>query len=197
MARVRSSDRRLEILEAAEAVLAAKGYRAATVRDIGERAGILSGSLYHHFGSKEAMVGELIGEFLELVVGRLGRAVAEGSGPEERLRLLMAENSALVQQRPAMVTLLYNDWPLLRELPTFAPLRRMYAQIGEVWTEVLRDGAAQGVFAESLDAGLMYRSIQAASMSTVRWLAVGGALSAEQVLQQQTELFINGLSHKA
>ncbi|MEO5899125.1 MAG: helix-turn-helix domain-containing protein, partial [Ilumatobacteraceae bacterium] len=54
------SARRDELLRIASRVFATKGIAAATVRDIAQEAGILSGSLYHHFTSKEEMVREII-----------------------------------------------------------------------------------------------------------------------------------------
>ena len=42
-----------ELLELAASMFAERGLRATTVRDIADAAGILSGSLYHHFDSKE------------------------------------------------------------------------------------------------------------------------------------------------
>jgi AcrR family transcriptional regulator len=45
-----------EIVAAAAKVFRTKGYHAATVRDIADEVGILKGSLYHHFESKEALL---------------------------------------------------------------------------------------------------------------------------------------------
>src|ERR1700682_2531562 len=56
----RSVDRRQEILSAAARLFASEGVVSTTVRDIGRVAGILSGSLYHHFPSKESMVDEIL-----------------------------------------------------------------------------------------------------------------------------------------
>ena len=47
------NSRRDELLELAATMFAERGLRATTVRDIADGAGILSGSLYHHFASKE------------------------------------------------------------------------------------------------------------------------------------------------
>ena len=52
--------RREEILKVAAQVFAERGIKEATVRDIGEAAGILSGSLYYHFDSKEQIVLKLL-----------------------------------------------------------------------------------------------------------------------------------------
>lgn len=51
--------RRTEILETANSVIAASGLRT-SLQQIADAAGILAGSLYHHFESKEAILVELI-----------------------------------------------------------------------------------------------------------------------------------------
>ncbi len=50
------SERRDEILAIAAQLFAERGFAATTVREIADAAGILSGSLYHHFDSKASMV---------------------------------------------------------------------------------------------------------------------------------------------
>ena len=45
-----------DIVSAAAKVFRTKGYHAATVRDIAQEVGILKGSLYHHFASKEELL---------------------------------------------------------------------------------------------------------------------------------------------
>ena len=56
------SERRTEILRAAAEVFASSGIRA-SLKDIADSCGIMSGSLYHHFDSKEAIVIELVREY--------------------------------------------------------------------------------------------------------------------------------------
>src|SRR3954464_13446902 len=51
--------RRTEILQTANSVIAASGLRT-SLQQIADAAGILAGSLYHHFESKEAILVELI-----------------------------------------------------------------------------------------------------------------------------------------
>ena len=49
------SERHRDILEAAATLFAERGYAATSVRDIGEKVGLLGGSLYHYIKSKEAL----------------------------------------------------------------------------------------------------------------------------------------------
>ncbi len=64
-------NRRDELLGIAATLFAERGFRNTTVRDIADAAGILSGSLYHHFDSKEAMVDELLDTFQQRAVRHL------------------------------------------------------------------------------------------------------------------------------
>jgi AcrR family transcriptional regulator len=54
------ASRREELLAIAAELFAQRGFKNTTVRDIADAAGILSGSLYHHFDSKESMVDEIL-----------------------------------------------------------------------------------------------------------------------------------------
>lgn len=55
-------DRRTEILETAAELLASSGLKT-SLREIADACGILPGSLYHHFDSKEAVIVELIARY--------------------------------------------------------------------------------------------------------------------------------------
>ena len=86
-----SVSRRDELLELAATMFAERGLRATTVRDIADSAGILSGSLYHHFASKEEMVDEVLRGFLDWLFERYQEIVATEPNPLERLKgLFMA-----------------------------------------------------------------------------------------------------------
>ena len=77
-------------------MFAERGLRATTVRDIADGAGILSGSLYHHFASKEEMVDELLRGFLDWLFARYREIVDSEANPLERLRgLFMASFEAI------------------------------------------------------------------------------------------------------
>ena len=64
--------RRTEILQTANSVIAASGLRT-SLQQIADAAGILAGSLYHHFDSKEAILVELIRRY-HADLDRIGEA---------------------------------------------------------------------------------------------------------------------------
>ncbi len=73
---VSANTRRDELLQIAAGLFAEKGFKNTTVRDIADAAGILSGSLYHHFDSKESMVDEILSTFQDELFGKYDEILA-------------------------------------------------------------------------------------------------------------------------
>ena len=79
------SERHCEILEAAAGLFAERGYAATSVRDIGEKVGLLGGSLYHYIKSKEALFVRIHDMALQVAGDRIATAMAGKTDPWERL----------------------------------------------------------------------------------------------------------------
>ena len=67
--------RRTEVLETAASLIGSSGLRT-SLQDIADAAGILPGSLYHHFESKEAILVELVRRY-HTDLDRIGRAALD------------------------------------------------------------------------------------------------------------------------
>jgi AcrR family transcriptional regulator len=67
MQRGEKSERsRRAVLDAALQLFAHHGYGATTIREIADRAGVSTGSVYHHFDDKQSIFKALIDEYLEI-----------------------------------------------------------------------------------------------------------------------------------
>lgn len=75
------------MLDAAANQFAARGYRAATIRDIAAAVDMLPGSVYYHFSSKHALLLAVYDEGVRRISARLEETVAGESDPWQRLRL--------------------------------------------------------------------------------------------------------------
>src|SRR5271155_6081792 len=76
-----------DIVSAAAKVFRTKGYHAATVRDIADEVGILKGSLYHHFDSKEELLYLVVKEPIAQMYRTISEiAAADGTGTEKLRR---------------------------------------------------------------------------------------------------------------
>src|SRR3546814_18505303 len=75
------SSRRRQIMEIAARLFARKGYRGASMRDIGEQAGVPGRSLYHHIKSKAALFLELHNAALDVAELRIAHAIEGARDP--------------------------------------------------------------------------------------------------------------------
>lgn len=80
-------NRREDILRQAGTLMAAKGYDATSMRDIASAVGMLPGSVYYHFASKEALFVELHNDVVQTMTARVREAIDGISQPWDRLRL--------------------------------------------------------------------------------------------------------------
>jgi AcrR family transcriptional regulator len=108
------SARHQEILNAAAALFAERGYHATSVRDIGEKVGLQGGSLYHHIKSKEALFVRLHNSALESAGNKIEAAVAAAGTPWERLEAASVTLAELQLDPASITTPMMNDF---RQLP--------------------------------------------------------------------------------
>src|SRR5947208_307575 len=186
--------RRDELLDLAARLFAERGFRATTVRDIAEAAGILSGSLYHHFDSKESMVDEILTRFQEELFGRYEEIVARGLGPRETLEAVVVASCESIDRHQAEVAIYQNEAKYLAEFERFGYLRDRNRQFHKLWAGILEDGVRAGVFRPDLDVELVYRFIRDTVWVAVHWYRPGGELTAHQIAKQYLGILLDGIA---
>ncbi len=147
--------RRTEILKTANTVIATTGLRS-SLQQIADAAGILAGSLYHHFESKEAILVELI-RLYHADLDRIGEVALErldqpdARGVSEQITELGCEIArCAVEHRAALQMSFYegpsNDPPELMELTARQPKKIQAAML-----QALRAGRWSGDIRSDVD----------------------------------------------
>ncbi|GAA4394155.1 TetR/AcrR family transcriptional regulator [Tsukamurella soli] len=186
-------DRRGELLGIAAELFATQGYSQTTVRDIADAAGMLSGSLYHHFASKEAMLVEVLRGFMERLLQQSTDIADSGGSPTEVLEGLIRSSFQTIHDHPHEVALYQNETSLFRRQPEFSFVLRTSEKITKIWLGVFEDGSASGEFREGLDSTAVYRFIRDAVWSTVRWYRPRGRLRHDKLADQLIDMVYGGL----
>ena len=107
----RSQRSRTQILNAALALFSHQGYRATSVREIAEQAGVSTGNVYHHFRDKEAIFLELLDIYWRALDDPdfpINKALRTGGFPENLEAIGVAARESVAQYRP-YVRLIYVD----------------------------------------------------------------------------------------
>jgi AcrR family transcriptional regulator len=191
-----TSDRRGELLTLAARMFAERGLKATTVRDIADAAGILSGSLYHHFDSKESMVDEILRGFLDELFARYREIAAQGYRPREALERIVVVSFEAIDSHRDAVAIYQAEAAHLADEERFGYITERLQEFRTLWHTVLRDGIADGSFRSDLDVDLAYRFMRDTVWVAVRWYRPGGTLDIDVVAQQYLSIVLNGISGK-
>ena len=186
--------RRDELLVLAATMFAERGLRATTVRDIADSAGILSGSLYHHFKSKEQMVEEVLRDFLDWLFERYQQIIATEPNPLERLKGLFMTSFEAIEDRHAQVVIYQDEAKRLSSLPQFDFVETRNKEQRKMWLDLLNEGVKQGDFRPDIDVDVVYRFIRDTTWVSVRWYQPGGPLTAEEVGRQYLAIVLGGIA---
>lgn len=132
------SDRRSQLLTAAEHLIAERGFLAVRLEDIGAAAGVSGPAIYRHFTGKEALLVELLtGVSTRLLEG--GQAVvAQAPGASAALDGLVESHLDFALGEPDLIRIQDRD---LANLPAAAQrqVRRAQRRYVEIWVGVLRE----------------------------------------------------------
>lgn len=191
-----TQDRRELILTRAAELFARKGIAGTTVREIADAVGMLSGSLYHHFESKDAIVDEVLVRYFDEVRAAYS-AVSDAGGARQQLHdLVLASLELAVRQRDA-IALYQAESQYLREQPRFAHIQKAASELQRRWMDVIDAGVADGTFRSDVDPRLFYRLLRDAVWLTVRWNRSNGRRPTQALAQDITSVFLDGFCGRA
>ena len=130
------SDRRSQLIAAAERLIAEHGFLGVRLEDIGAAAGVSGPAIYRHFPNKEALLVELlVGISTRLLAG--ATEVVADAGPADALDGLVDFHLDFVFTEPDLIRIQDRD---LAQLPAAAmrQVRRAQRQYVEIWVDALR-----------------------------------------------------------
>ncbi|NOR03014.1 TetR/AcrR family transcriptional regulator [Mycolicibacterium fortuitum] len=188
------ASRRDELLDLAATMFAERGLKATTVRDIADSAGILSGSLYHHFKSKEQMVEEVLKDFLDWLFARYQEILDRETSPLGQLTGLFMASFEAIEHRHAQVVIYQDEAKRLSSIPQFGFVDERNREQRKMWIDILQQGISDGSFRQDIDVDLVYRFIRDTTWVSVRWYQPGGPLSAEEVGRQYLAIVLGGIT---
>ncbi|CAM2069984.1 TetR family transcriptional regulator [Sulfidibacter corallicola] len=175
-------DRRQELLQAAARLFREKGFAKTTVRDISRAVGLQSGSLFHHFATKEDILYGLMVDVIELNTARLQRAFDEADSAASRvLALIRAELEAIHGETRDAMTVLVFEWRQLTEgrREDVLNLRDRYEAL---WLRALEGLAAEGRTA--VESFTLRRLLVGAISWTVNWYKPTGSMDLDTLAEQ-------------
>lgn len=177
-----------KLLQTAAHLFRSKGYERTTVRDLASAVGIQSGSIFHHFKSKDEILRSVMEETILYNTALMKAALAEADSLRERvLALIRCELQSIMGGTGEAMAVLVYEWRSLSEEGQryILELRDAYEQF---WLEVLGEARAQGYVQG--DPFILRRFLTGALSWTTTWFRPEGAMSLDQLCEEALALVL-------
>jgi AcrR family transcriptional regulator len=168
-----------KLLSAAARLFREKGFDRTTVRDIAREVGIQSGSIFHHFATKEEILFAVMEEVIRFNTDRLRTMVAAQSSARDRLlALIRGELLSIVGDTREAMIVLVQEWRCLspEKQEKALALRSIYEQL---WLDTLAELHEQGAF--RAEPFILRRLLNGMTSWTANWFEPDGSLDMEDL----------------
>jgi TetR/AcrR family transcriptional regulator, cholesterol catabolism regulator len=186
-----ADERRQQIVDTAAKLFDSDGFERTSMDKIASEVGIAKPTLYHYFTSKNEILFDIHGVFIDLLLARQAARVDTGVSAAEQLREVMADILELMETHRGHVRVFFENH---RELPadkreTIRFKRDQYQQAVET---ILATGVQAGEF-RALDVRLTSLHVFGACNWAYQWYR-GGKLSTREIADQYWDHLIHGIS---
>lgn len=180
-----------KLLQTAAHLFRSKGYERTTVRDLASAVGIQSGSIFHHFKSKDEILRSVMEETIRYNTALMQASLAEASTLRERvLALIRCELQSIMGGTGEAMAVLVYEWRSLSQPSQqfILGLRDTYEQL---WLDVLSEARAAGYF--KADPFILRRFLTGALSWTNTWFRPEGPMSLDQLAEEALSLVLKDI----
>lgn len=171
-----------KLLQVAAHLFRNKGYERTTVRDLASAVGIQSGSIFHHFKSKDEILRSVMEETVRYNTALMHAALAEADGVRERvLALIRCELQSIMGGSGEAMAVLVYEWRSLSAegQAQVLALRDIYEAL---WLQVL--GEAKDIGYIRGDVFITRRFLTGALSWTTTWFRAQGSMTLDQLAEE-------------
>ena len=171
-----------KLLQVAAHLFRNKGFERTTVRDLAGAVGIQSGSIFHHFKSKDEILRAVMEETIRYNTALMRAALAEASNVRERvLALIRCELQSIMGGSGEAMAVLVYEWRSLSEdgQAQVLALRDIYE---DIWLQVLGEAKSAGFIRG--DVFITRRFLTGALSWTTTWFRADGSMSLDQLADE-------------
>jgi|SRR5690606_3937849 len=185
-------NRRTLVILTAGRMFRENGYERTTVRELADAVGLRSGSLFHHFRSKEEILVAVMAHGIQSVIDAGRELMMRDGNPSIRLAgLFRLHMTSLLNGvgGDAMHALIY-EWRSLSQ-DAREKVRRLTDQYESLWHQAIDDAAACGLVQG--DAAIIRKQILGGMNFTLTWYRPGGRLDVDAIIDAMLHAALPGV----
>lgn len=169
-----------------------KGYFATSMSTIAKATGIRKSSIYHHYSTKEDILLDIFRTTMSDLQDTLQKRLGEATGAKERIKAVIYCHVIFHVQRQKEAIIAESE---LRGLTArnYKEIIQMRDDYEKLLQDVLEEGVAEGIFAES-DIKVISYVILSMCTAVCTWFKKSGRLSKEAVADIYADFILKGLA---
>jgi len=186
---------RKEILDASAQIFSQKGYHGTSMQDIAGAVNLQKASLYHHVSSKQEILFELLNRGLYLLTDKVEHSIDITCSPDANLREAIAAYLTALTEHQDVTSVLLLEYRSLE--PQY--LKRHIIErdrFEQLWRNLIESGVQEKIFSCD-DPSMAARALLGVMNWTVTWFRSDGPMSAGDIADQITDLYLLGLTPRA
>jgi len=179
-----------QILEAAAALIAARGFRAVTIDDISASLGFTKSVIYYYLKSKNDILWRIFSQMYEKYLISITEITDSDMGPEKKLDAIVRAHALNVMNNRDWTKIYFKEEAELndRQRRQITSKKRQYDQKME---EVYKEGVAKGVF-KDIPLHLAVSGILGSVNWIYTWYNPSGKISSEEIAEHYVNLLSAG-----
>ena len=182
-------------IRAAASVFAEKGFHGACTKDIAERMGIKQGSLYYYFSSKEEALGEVCLFGIQDYAEHMDDIANAEQSFEAKLTATVTSHLSSYRERNEALKV-YNDERLYLPEARRTRLKELGSRYRQQLEDIFDDAKTRGTVRDSIDSHFAAQAVIGMCNAWGDLIVRDPDLDLFKVIQNCTDLLINGFSNK-
>ena len=181
-----SKNKRDEILDEAAKLFKRKGFNGTSMQDIASEVGILKGSIYYYFSSKNEIFREVLNNGINPVLIKAEYIMGKDLTPNDKLRELIKNHISYILNNNYSLVIFFQEKEKISENQTkeYVDSRNRYENM---FRNVLQEGIKEGVF-PNVDIHLTVFAIMGMCNWIIQWYNPNGTKSHDEITDHMVYL---------
>lgn len=189
-------EKRVRIIAAAISVFAEKGFHAARISDIADRAGVADGTIYLYFRHKEDILLVIFEEKMDELMADLSIALRGLTDPRDRIRAFARHHVEQLRKHPELAQVFQVELRQSRKfLREYRP-EKLWAYL-DVFGKLVEEGQRGGIFRPELEPFVVkWAFFGALDELSIQWVLSRkrDRFNLERAAEQTAEVILRGMS---
>jgi AcrR family transcriptional regulator len=189
----RKKSRQDEVYATAAKLFATRGYHATRMQDIADELGMLKGSLYYYFDSKEDLIVKITSGRIEELYEAIKAVVNTGYSPTQKLTLAVDEHIRFFQEHVHIYTIFVREQLANINDGTANSADVMNKKYQNLFRQILQEGIDAGEFSADTDTQIIMRAILGMCNYTWSWYEPDGRIPVRELARMFTQMILGGI----